>query len=478
MSNYGVTENGFMLKRLDVIKSDICTRLKDSWGIDPSINPQSALNVLITSFSDEIAALWELAQDTYYSQYPSSASGINLDNAMQLGGVTRLCRTKTKYNIKCTGSDGTLIPYGAMLKSTTQPVKSFICSKNQTISRENFLSITFGIISDIGATYSVEINGTLFSTIGVSSDPVVTLQALYDEIEYATIDKVLDLNNLCITLTSKSKHSSHTMVTSDNIVVTSVSANITFESEDYGQVLLPFNTITEITTLVAGLQSVTNETDPILGRDEETDIEARHSYLKRIFLHSSNMIESIVAEITENVEDITALIAYENDTNVEDEYGRPPHSIEIVAEGGSASTIAKCIYNKKATGIQTYGNEEVSILDDYGNTHKIRFNRPTSLNTWLKVTLTRDGNAIQPNYVSIVKDSIISSINTSVGENIYLQTLLVDIYKNITGVKYIEIRAAISDTEPVDYNLDNIDVGPREKVSISTDRIEVVLSGS
>lgn len=477
MPKYGVTEKGFVMKRLDTIKSDICIKLKEAWGQDPSLNPQSAINVLITDFSDEIAELWEVAQDIYYSRYPSSAEGINLDNAMQLGGVTRLGRTKTKYNLNCTGDDGTVIPFGAMVKSTTQPVKIFTCAKKSTISRENFRAISFTVIAEAGETYSIEINGTMFSVVSDGTDALLLLRKIYNEISYTNIEKTLDEDNLILTL-NDTTNSSNTLVLSENIIVTSVSSNITFESSEYGQVSLPGGTITEISTLVSGWKSVTNDIAPILGREEETDIEARQSYIKRIYQRSMNMVESISAEILNNVDDVTALVVYENDTNTTDTYNRPPHSVEIVVEGGNATEIAECIYKKKATGIQTYGNNEVSILDDYGNNHVIRFNRPTQIKTWIKVTITRNDSYIQPNYAQIVKDSIVDNINSSVGEDVYLQMLLADIYKNVSGIKYIDIKAAIGDTQPTNYTLDNITVGPREKVSIATDRIEVVLSGN
>jgi len=40
-------------------------------------------------------------------------------------------------------------------------------------------------------------------------------------------------------------------------------------------------------------------------------------------------------------------------------YGRPPHSVEIVVEGGDPTAIAQAIYNSKPGGIQTYGNSVI-----------------------------------------------------------------------------------------------------------------------
>ena len=48
MSDYGVTDKGFQMRRLDEIYTDICKRFKDEVGVDPSENPHSVMNVLFT----------------------------------------------------------------------------------------------------------------------------------------------------------------------------------------------------------------------------------------------------------------------------------------------------------------------------------------------------------------------------------------------------------------------------------------------
>ena len=48
MSEYGVTSTGFVKKRLDSIIKEIQADLTDALGFDVSLNPQSALNVIIT----------------------------------------------------------------------------------------------------------------------------------------------------------------------------------------------------------------------------------------------------------------------------------------------------------------------------------------------------------------------------------------------------------------------------------------------
>ncbi len=121
MSEYGVTEKGFVLKRMDTILEEIHTELTEGFGFDTRLQRSSFLDVLVTTFAGQIADLWETAQDSYYAKYPSTASGINLDNAVQYGGIRRAARRRTIYPLHCTGEDGAVVPEGALVAADTSP---------------------------------------------------------------------------------------------------------------------------------------------------------------------------------------------------------------------------------------------------------------------------------------------------------------------------------------------------------------------
>ena len=87
MDKYGVTEKGFSIKRLDEILEELHTDLSEGFGFNTRMDPQSFLNVLIVTFGGLISELWEVAQDSYYAKYPSTAEGVSLDNAVQYGGM-------------------------------------------------------------------------------------------------------------------------------------------------------------------------------------------------------------------------------------------------------------------------------------------------------------------------------------------------------------------------------------------------------
>ena len=54
MDEYGVTQKGFVRKRLDEVKNSVYGRLKEGWGYDITINPQSFLNVLTRKLSKSL----------------------------------------------------------------------------------------------------------------------------------------------------------------------------------------------------------------------------------------------------------------------------------------------------------------------------------------------------------------------------------------------------------------------------------------
>ena len=55
---YGITADGFSMRRLDEIYNDSCKRFEDEIGVNPSENPQSLMNVLFTIFADAPACVF------------------------------------------------------------------------------------------------------------------------------------------------------------------------------------------------------------------------------------------------------------------------------------------------------------------------------------------------------------------------------------------------------------------------------------
>lgn len=484
MDKYGITPKGFVRKRLPEIKEDVYAKLREGWGYDITINPQSALNVIVTGFSDEAAKLWEELENTYYAMYTMSAEGSNLDNAMQFGGITRERDQRTTYMLACSAPDDTVVSYGVLVKSATNPEKMFRCTNTQVIGRENFRKIVVRPYMDSGIdVFYISVNRHPYQYILQPGDGAeAVINAFKGLINEKGITVRADEENGCLILEDDYKKTSNTLAVSNNLLIESVTSNILFESMEYGPVLIANGLIKEMVTLDTGITEVTNDIAPVPGRFEADDIEARQNFIKRCALRSKNMIESVEAEIYNSVDNVLSVKGYENDQETTDAEGRPPKSVEFIVDGGDEGEIVNIIYRKKANGIRPYGNIIMDVADSYGNIHKVGFSRPDYLYVWLHVALTRKpGKEMAPNYAQLAQESILEDgKGLRAGQSVYLQEFYSNLY-NVLNISLVEISAYAGTTEKYvplkdEYVLKNILVSHRQKALLDASRIEVVLN--
>jgi uncharacterized phage protein gp47/JayE len=82
MTEFGVTQDGFVVKGFDVIREDAKERARQMWatlGLVPDLTATSPLLKLIEAASYEDAELWKRLEDFYYSAFVSTATGDTLD---------------------------------------------------------------------------------------------------------------------------------------------------------------------------------------------------------------------------------------------------------------------------------------------------------------------------------------------------------------------------------------------------------------
>lgn len=481
----GVTPNGFVKKRLDEIIAEIQQDLTEEFGFDVALNPQSFLNVLTTNFADRLAQLWEVAEQTYFAHYPSTAEGVSLDFAAQFGGLTRERDQQTAYTVLCTGKDGTLIGDGTRIASNTTPQIFFKSMQDFELTREAFNKASVSVVSASDDTvYTVTINGdACVYRSGVSATAAEILLGLQEQIT-ATVGDDFEAvaEDTVLNISCRSDRKTNHLSLSENLTTETVSCLFTFHSEDFGKIVLPAGSITEIVTTIVGFEACSNLSSPTYGRLRETDIEFRQSYLQKIASRSTMMLESVVAGILENVENVSSASGYENDSSETDAEGRPPHSIEIVVDGGSDVDIAAQILKNKAAGIATYGSVEVDVPDLFGGVVVVRFNRPQPVYVWLKVDVTKNpSQPMPPNYADLIKQAIVEkSTDQKAGSAVLTQDFYEGIKAKCSGIAYIDISAfstTKSDSVPTegDYTERNVFVTSRQKAVIDTDRIEVTL---
>ncbi|ERT11048.1 baseplate J/gp47 family protein, partial [Photorhabdus temperata] len=126
--------------------------------------------------------------------------------------------------------------------------------------------------------------------------------------------------------------------------------------------------VTIIGTPTQGWQSVTNLAAAATGQPIELDAALRERQRKSVALPSRTVLDGIQGAIS-LIPGVVRRRGFENDTNVTDNNGIPPHSIAMIVDGGDAKLIAKTIETKKGPGAGTFGDTEIKIADSYSILH-------------------------------------------------------------------------------------------------------------
>lgn len=142
MTEYGVTDDGFILKRtadiLEDLKTDIEARFPGIKTDGESLNGN-----FLGVFGAALGQAWEAIQAANNQYDPASARGANLSTLVLLNGLIRKDAEASTVTLTVTGTPATFIPAGSLISNVDQSV---IVSTNADIT------IGGGGSEDIAAT--------------------------------------------------------------------------------------------------------------------------------------------------------------------------------------------------------------------------------------------------------------------------------------------------------------------------------------
>lgn len=232
---------------------------------------------------------------------------------------------------------------------------------------------------------------------------------------------------------------------------------------------------TVITPLAAAI-AVTNLEATVGGRNRETDQEFRERYARSVDKPGGSNTDAIRAQLLETSGVVTAVV-WENETDIQDEDGLPPHSIEAIVYGGTDSSVAAAIHARKAAGIQTHGDRSAQVLDASKRLRTIHFSRPTSVPVYVRISnlVTGDGymgdDTIKAAILAYIgsEDADIAASGLSIGETVYYNRLMCPVNETQGVVDYsLEIS-----TDGSDWKRENIIISARQKAVTSVEKVEV-----
>ena len=151
----------------------------------------------------------------------------------------------------------------------------------------------------------------------------------------------------------------------------------------------------------------------IVRQPGETDAEVR----RRMDLATAGRgifsFDAMEAAIRQ-VPNVSKVMIRANDEDAEVD-GIAPHTIAAYVHNGNAGLVAEAIWRKKPPGIGTYGSLARSVTDEQGNTHTVKFSRPTllAISFWIELKSYEgfDADVVVPAIQSAIYHYVIDSLD-------------------------------------------------------------------
>ena len=257
------------------------------------------------------------------------------------------------------------------------------------------------------------------------------------------------------------------------------SVAIDCEALDFGPLAAPAGSLSVIDTPIAGLNAVTNPLDARLGRGPESDPHLRGRREQELRAQGVGAVEAIRERMLE-VPGVTTCVVFENVGDVVSADGLPPHSIEVLVEGGTDADVLAAVWKNKGDGIQTFGNHTGNLLDSQGRQQTLHFSRPVERPIFAAVILLPNrayagggvGDAqVKQALVDFAYGRLPGFGGYQIGDDVIRSRLAGVVFDNVEGVQdTYSVRVGFADPPP---NVTRLVIGPREVARFDTSRITV-----
>lgn len=269
------------------------------------------------------------------------------------------------------------------------------------------------------------------------------------------------------------------------------SVEITLEAEEAGEIFAAldpgsgFDDWTILDTIVgfSDVGSFESAEQPITGHEVETDAAFRTRAGIEAFRRGQGPLKAIEAAVS-SVDGVTFVRVYENRTLVTDADSIPGKAINVVVEGGADDEVAEAIFASRSAGAEIFAladatEEEETVVDDWGFSHTVRFNRVADVDMWIRVTLTTSTaeEAAPAGVTSTVADLILEFCEATfgIGNDVLPYKIAASVYvAGIPGIDAVTVELSYDDGGTDAYDTDKRAISIRERAAFLLGRIEVL----
>jgi len=436
----GVTSHGWVSKTLGDIQSDLRAAFRRVFGLAVNVDPRARAGQLVDIMADALSTVWELGEAVAGAVDPSGAAGVQLDNLAALTNTFRRPATKSTVTLTCIGTVATELDVGRRVSvagasavfetlapatiaaapawsASTPYAAGAVVAADSSIWRASVAG-TSGVVAPTGA--------------GPFVDGAVTWVRLGSGVGYVDVDA---------------------------------------EATATGPVQGFAGTLTVIDTPASGWAAVTNALDALPGTNQETDAELRLRRQQEIAAIGTSPLDAVRAELLK-VAGVSTCTVFENPTDVTVD-GITPHAIEALVEGGADADLRQAIFAAVAAGIETVGSVSGTVADSAGNAHAIKFTRPSVVNIYVGVTLTKDPARYPLDGDAQVRAAIVAAGDKrGLGFDVVSSRIAGDVFSAVAGV--LDVQPVLVSTAPNPMLPTAIAISLRQRADFDTSRITVV----
>jgi hypothetical protein len=352
---YGLTEDGFVPKTTEEVRASLNTRIRGRLGASMDLSDEDPVGFVVGLVAAEIGETWELGEAVNSASSRDSATGAALEAIGLLTGSFKAEAEPSTTVLTLTGTPTTTVP--ALSQARTDSTEAVF----ETLAD-----------AEIGAA-AVWVPAAAY----VVGDRIANASRIYRCITAGTSAGAGGPTSTAEDITD---NTAHWRYLGEGTGYVDVDAQCT---EDGATVALSGD-INVIVTNVSGWSSVINVASVAVGREEASDEEYRLAQEIDLASPGTGTVDAIREALLE-LEGVTAVKLFVNNTDVTDGDGVPPHAIEPLVEDGEDQDIWDALLANVAAGIATHGTEDGTATDSEGNAHAMSFSRPTGVPAYVEI---------------------------------------------------------------------------------------------
>lgn len=429
-----LTSEGLVVQRyqesVDALKNLL--RLK----ADPTLEiaDDELLGQLVQCICEQQTKLNELTEIVFSSRDIDSAYGSQLDIIGALKDIERLPSSPSQGYQLFSGDADTVIPSNTIVENTTTKDR-YATRVSYTISALSVVSGTLSVNTVTDSTiYSVSVSGTLYSIdsgVGATEDSILT--ALESDIN-SDVDAIVTAEKVGATLVLTSPtYSVFSLVFTTDLTFDAGTVLGYVYAQNTGPQSSAISSVTKIVTPVLGLDETINPYTYTVGSNRELDEDYRIRLKDPSTIVGKATVPAILAAVRNTTGVSYATLEYNNTMSMVGDL--PQKSFHVIVDGGIDANIADTIFDVGGCSIYTYGTTEVVVVDE-GQSHTIRFSRPTGQFIAVRVTYSLYDEETPPDGLeTLIQQAVYGHINSlGIGVDVIPGRVMKPIYDTTSGV--------------------------------------------